>query len=104
MSSQIPFTEIAEGVPATKPFVGPETIERDQSRMFEASMGANESAFGVSPAAAKAMQDAIQSASWSGDPENFDLRKAPAEKHGVSMDEVVVGGGIATNCSASSYA
>ena len=27
-------------------------------------------------------------------PENCDLRKALAEKHGVSMDEVVVGGGI----------
>ena len=77
------FTEIAEGLPATKPFFGPETIERDKSRIFEASIGANESAFGVSPAAAKAMQNAIQSASWSDDPENFDLRKAPAEKHGV---------------------
>ena len=104
MSSQIPFTEIAEGVPATKPFVGPETIERDKSHIFEASIGANESAFGVSPAAAKAMQGAIQSASWSGNPEIFDLRKRPADKHGVSMDEVVVGGGIATNCSALSYA
>ena len=82
MSSQIPFTEIVEGLPATTPFVGPETIERDNSRIFEASIGANESAFGVSPAAAKAMQDAIQSASWSDDAENFDLRKAPLEKRG----------------------
>ena len=94
MSSQIPFTEIVEGLSATTPFVGPETIEREKSRIFEARIGANESAFGVSPAAAKAMRDAIQSASWYGDPENFDLRKALAEKHGVSMDEVVVGGGI----------
>ena len=83
MSSQIPFTEIVEGLPATTPFVGPETIEREKSRIFEASIGANESAFGVSPAAAKVMQDTIQSASWSDDPKNFDLRKAPAEKHRV---------------------
>jgi len=94
MSSQIPFTEIVEGLPATTPFVGPEAIERQQSRTFKARIGANESAFGVSPAAAKAMQEAIQSASWYGDPENYDLRKALAEEHGVAMDEVVVGGGI----------
>ena len=82
MSSQIPFTRSTKAFPATNPFVGPETIERDKSRIFEASIGANESAFGVSPAAAEAMQNAIQSASWSDDPENFDLRKAPLEKRG----------------------
>lgn len=90
----IPFTELVQSLPATVPFVGPEAIERQRGRTFEARTGANESAFGVSPKAAAAMGEAVERISWYGDPESFDLRQALAAKHGVAMEEICVGGGI----------
>ena len=90
----IPFTDLVRGLPATIPFVGPEAIERQRGRTFAARIGANESAFGVSPKAAAAMREAVENISWYGDPESFDLRQALAAKHGVDLDEICVGGGI----------
>ncbi len=90
----IPFTKIIRGLPATIPFVGPEAIERKGGRVFKLRLGANESAFGVSPLAAQAMQEAISRAAWYGDPESFNLRTALAEHVGVNMDEIVLGAGI----------
>jgi len=94
MTTSIPFTDVVASLPESTPFVGPEAIEREIGRVFDARIGANESAFGVSPKAAVAMQQSIASLSWYGDPENYDLRAALAELHGVSMDEICVGGGI----------
>ncbi len=91
---EIPFTALVRSLPATVPFVGPEAIERQRGRTFAARIGANESAFGVSPKAAAAMREAVGRVSWYGDPESFDLRQALAAKHGVAMDEICVGGGI----------
>ncbi len=90
----IPFTALVQGLPATVPFVGPEAIERRRGRTFKARIGANESAFGVSPKAAAAMREAVGRVSWYGDPESFELRQALAAKHGVAMEEICVGGGI----------
>jgi len=90
----IPFTKIVRGLPATIPFVGPEAIERDAGHMFKLRLGANESAFGVSPLAVQAMREAISRTSWYGDPEGFDLRAALADHVGVNMDEIVLGAGI----------
>lgn len=90
----IPFTALLRSLPATTPFVGPEAIERQRGRTFEARIGANESAFGISPKAAAAMREAVERISWYGDPESYDLRQALAAKHGVAMEEICVGGGI----------
>lgn len=90
----IPFTNIVRGLPAAVPFVGPETLERERGQVFRARLGANESAFGVSPHAARAMVDAVEHVSWYADPENFELRATLAERHGVDMDEICVGAGI----------
>ena len=90
----IPFTALLRSLPATTPFVGPEAIERQRGRVFEARIGANESAFGISPKAAAAMREAVERISWYGDPESYDLRQALAAKHGVAMEEICVGGGI----------
>ncbi len=92
----IPFTPIVEKLPASTPFVGPETLERARGSQFRARIGANESAFGVSPIAAEAMQQAIAKSAWYADPESFELRSALAEKHQVSMDEICVDAGIDT--------
>ena len=90
----IPFTAIVRDLPAAVPFVGPETMERERGQVFKARIGANESAFGLSPKAAVAMREAVERVSWYGDPENFELRSALAETHGVAMEEICVAGGI----------
>lgn len=92
----IPFTPLVQQLPSSTPFVGPETLERERGRLFRARIGANESAFGISPKAAEAMRQAIASCAWYADPESFELRSALAEKHGVSMDEICVDAGIDT--------
>lgn len=92
----IPFTELVKNLPATTPFVGPETLERQRGKKFRARIGANESAFGVSPKAMEAMQQAVAGSAWYADPENYDLRQALAAKHGVDIDEICVDAGIDT--------
>ena len=88
------LTPLAQSLPATVPFVGPETQERAQGRAFTARLGANESLFGPSPRAVAAMQAAAQDVWMYGDPENHDLKSAIAAHHGVTPAHVVVGEGI----------
>ena len=43
------YAKLVQGLPATVPFVGPETQERDRKSAFDARLGANENIFGPSP-------------------------------------------------------
>ena len=43
------LTPLAQSLPATVPFVGPEAQERQRGRPFRARIGANENGFGASP-------------------------------------------------------
>jgi histidinol-phosphate aminotransferase len=88
------YTKLVRNLPATVPFVGPETQERAMGRPFKARIGANENVFGPSPTAIKAMQDAVPGSWKYGDPENEDLRQALALHHGVDADNIVVGEGV----------
>lgn len=88
------YTPLVESLPATVPFVGPETQERARGRPFRARIGANESVFGPSPKAIAAMQEAAGDVWQYGDPENHDLKQALARHHGVSADNIVVGEGV----------
>lgn len=88
------FTPLVASLPATVPFVGPETQERARGRKFAARLGANENVFGPSPKAIAAMQAALPDIWMYGDPENFDLKAALAAHHGVSPENIVVGAGI----------
>jgi len=88
------FTELANSLPASVPFVGPETQERARGAHFAARLGANENVFGPSPKAIEAMRDAASDIWKYGDPESFDLKQALADKHGVSPGNIVVGEGI----------
>ena len=90
----LPFTPLVQSLPSAIPFVGPETIERNTGAIFEARVGANESAFGVSPVGASAMRDAVGTLAWYNDPENHDLRQGLATHHGVRPDEIAIGAGI----------
>ena len=89
-----PLHPLVESLPSTIPFVGPETLERQRGAAFRVRVGANESAFGISPKAAEAMREATRNISWYNDPEGYELRNAIAALHGVSMDEVLLGAGI----------
>ncbi len=88
------YTDLCKTLPATVPFVGPETQERGRGRAFAARIGANESVFGPSPKAIEAMQAAAAKTWMYADPENHDLRNALATEHGVFADNIMVGEGI----------
>ena len=90
--TELRMTKIAHALPATVPFVGPEAQERTRGQRFDARLGANENVFGPSPSAIRAM---AETPLWMyGDPENYDLRNALAEHHGVTPENIVVGEGI----------
>ncbi|WP_298910138.1 pyridoxal phosphate-dependent aminotransferase [uncultured Aliiroseovarius sp.] len=88
------LTPLADSLPATVPFVGPETQERARGRVFAARLGANENTFGPSPRAIAAMQAAAGDVWMYGDPENYDLRHALADHHGIAPESILVGEGI----------
>ena len=88
------FTNLVASLPATVPFVGPETQERARGTAFAARLGANENLFGPSPAALDAMRAEAAEVWKYGDPENHDLRQALARHHGVPAETIVVGEGI----------
>jgi len=89
-----PFARILASVPAMTPFVGPETLERRRGRAFGLRVGANESAFGMSPKARAALAAELDRASWYCDPEHFDLRARLAGQLGVAAANIVIGEGI----------
>ncbi|GAB4265318.1 MAG: pyridoxal phosphate-dependent aminotransferase [Pararhodobacter sp.] len=88
------YTRLVQGLPATVPFVGPETQERQRGAPFAARLGANENGFGPSPRAVAAMAESCAEIWKYGDPESHDLRAALAAHHGVTLAHVVVGEGI----------
>jgi len=90
--TQFRLTPLAKSLPATVPFVGPETQERAMGRPFAARLGANESVFGPSPAARKAI---AETGHWMyGDAESLELREALAALNGTAKENILVGEGI----------
>ena len=92
--SHYALTALANSLPATVPFVGPETQERALGRAFAARLGANESQFGPSPRALEAMTQAAAGVWQYGDPENHDLNQALAAHHNIDPSHITVGEGI----------
>jgi histidinol-phosphate aminotransferase len=88
------YTALVDSLPATVPFVGPETQERARGKTFRARIGANENSFGPSQKAVAAMAAEAGEAWKYCDPENHDLKHAIAAAHGVAADNVMVGEGI----------
>ncbi|HPD91439.1 MAG: pyridoxal phosphate-dependent aminotransferase [Rhodobacter sp.] len=88
------YTRLVQSLPATVPFVGPETQERARGAGFEARLGANENGFGPSPRAIAAMAEAAAGQWMYGDPENHDLKREIAARMGVTPAHVMVGEGI----------
>jgi histidinol-phosphate aminotransferase len=94
VNPRLPLTGIVAGLPATVPFVGPEALERRSGRPLRVRIGANESPFGVSPAAAEAMRAAVDGLWMYNDPEAHELTAALAAHHGVQPGQVHIGAGI----------
>ncbi|MEL6121081.1 MAG: pyridoxal phosphate-dependent aminotransferase, partial [Pseudomonadota bacterium] len=92
--SDFKFTPLVQSLPATVPFVGPETQERDRGAAFSARLGANESVFGPSPRAVEAMRAAAAEIWQYADPTCHDLREALAAHYNVASASVLVGEGI----------
>jgi len=88
------YTPLAAALPASVPFIGPETLERERGRPFAARLGANESVFGPSPAAIEAMAREAAEVWKYGDSISHDLREALAAHHGVPAGNIVIGEGI----------
>jgi histidinol-phosphate aminotransferase len=88
------LTPLAASLPATVPFVGPETQERQRERPFRARIGANENGFGASPSVATAMAQAAPQMWRYCDPENHDLRRLVAAHHRVKPENISIGEGI----------
>lgn len=92
--NRLRFAPIPEALPASVPFTGPETLERQRGAPFLARLGANENGFGPSPRAIAAMAGAVAETWKYGDPDSYDLRMALAHHHGVSPGHIMVGEGI----------
>lgn len=91
---ELPYTSILARLPPLVPFVGPEALERRRGAPFHARLGANESAFGISPVTRRAGVTALKRMSWYADPENHELREALSVAHGVAPDNISIAAGI----------
>ncbi|MDB6181726.1 pyridoxal phosphate-dependent aminotransferase [Paracoccus fistulariae] len=89
-----PFAPLPASLPATVPFVGPETLQRRMGQDFAARLGANENGFGTSPRALQAMRDEAANIWQYGDATSHDLTQALARHHGVAPGNIIVGEGI----------
>lgn len=94
MPHRPPLTPVAEALPATVPFVGPEAQERARGRPFRARLGANENGFGASPKVVERMRAAAPQMWKYCDPENHDLRHALAAHYGLKAENFAVDCGI----------
>lgn len=94
MSQDPRLTPLAATLPASVPFVGPETQERARGALFQARLGANENGFGPSPSVIAAMQSAAQDVWKYGDPENHDLVSALSAHLQIPAENIAIGEGI----------
>ena len=88
------FTKIANELPVSVPFVGPETQERQKSFSFSARLGANESVFGPSKLVVEAIKSQAEAVWQYGDPESFDLIQKLSDFYTLPKDNFVIGEGI----------
>jgi len=88
------YTRLVESLPATVPFVGPETSERQRGAPFKARLGANENGFGPSPRAIAAMETAAADQWKYADPESHRLKAVIAARLGITPAHIIVGEGI----------
>jgi len=94
MTARPSFTPLVQSLPASVPFVGPETQERARGRTFRARIGANENGFGPSPKVKEAIRETADGVWMYADPEHHELKGALAKHLGVGTRNIVIDGGI----------
>jgi histidinol-phosphate aminotransferase len=87
-------TAAIDALPSVRPFIGPEELARTSGHPELLRLGANESAFGASPATLDAMRASLERIAWYGDPESTELREALAALLGCDTSNLVIGSGI----------
>lgn len=88
--------KIRENIRAISPYVPGKPVkevERELGIKNSIKLASNENAWGFSPKAKRAMEEAIKEANIYPDGNSFYLRKKLAELNNVSIDEVIVGNG-----------
>ncbi|MFD1427066.1 histidinol-phosphate aminotransferase [Kroppenstedtia sanguinis] len=89
-----PFSQIVADLPAAVPFVPPEEMERRTGVQVRLRLGANESSFGMSPLARKAMENSLEENYLYGDALSFDLKEELAARNGIPTKRIAVASGI----------
>ena len=92
--SNLSFTSIVQALPSSVPFIGPEALERQTGRSIAVRIGANESAFGISPQAEDAMRASVEDLCMYNDPENYELKKMLAACHRVAENQICISAGV----------
>ena len=92
--TKLHLTPLVANLPATVPFVGPESQERAMGQLFQARLGANENIFGPSPQAVQAMQFAAGEIWKYSDSQSHDLRETLSNYHDIPMNCITIGIGI----------
>jgi histidinol-phosphate aminotransferase len=90
----VAFTGIVAGLSTSSPFIGGKVLERRRGRPYRARLGANESLFGVPPAALRVMASLGPELCFYCDPTHMELREAIARVWRLSCEHLVVGEGI----------
>src|SRR4051794_2069084 len=88
------LSDVVSKLPAATPFTPPEALERQFGRKFLLRLGANESSFGPSPAALRAIEDSLLRIGHYSDGTCHNLRHALAHHLGCGIEHIVVGPGI----------
>lgn len=88
------LSDLINSIPWTTPFVAPEALERKLGVTFSLRLGANESLFGPSPGAIRAIQDSVGDSSLYGDPQSTDLKRQIADQLSVGPDQILISSGI----------
>ena len=88
------FTDLVKTLPATVPFVGPETLERTRDFPIRARIGANESGFGPAPSVIEAMCERAGDIWKYSDAEHYGLKHALSAHLGCKPENVVIGEGV----------
>lgn len=88
------FTSLVQYLPASRPFVAPEALERTRGERFRLRLGANESAWGCSPVVRAATCEVVKEVNHYCDPEGLELRTLIAAELDCAVENVCLGEGI----------
>jgi histidinol-phosphate aminotransferase len=94
MKLDLNYSKLMSSIVSTVPFKGPNALEREFGTRIRLRLGANESMYGISPAANESILAALCQTNWYGDPQSYDLKSKLASRFGIERENLVIGNGI----------